>query len=206
MTKRYKFDGNLNCSKVSILIAYATRYGATTGTAEEIAKVFHNEGFHIRIVNLKREKVKNIAEYELVIIGSGIQIDRWTKESERFLKKFRQKLKQKKVALFVSSGAQALNEYEGIPEKIDRVRRKYLEDKAAKYELHPISMTVFGGIWDFHKIPWWSKKAMAEIVPKLEAAHIKETTPGVYDTRNWEDIRKWATELAKLIENRGESK
>ncbi len=195
-----------NYSKANILIVYATRYGATTGTAEEIAKGLTKEGFHVKIVDVKREKVRNIAEYELVIVGSGIQIDRWTKEAERFLKKFGQKLKQKKVALFVSSGAQALDEYEGDSEKISRARRKYLEEKVAKYELHPISMRVFGGVWDFHKMPWWSKKAMTELRLTLEAANIKETRSGVYDTRNWEDIREWTRELAKSIEKGGEMK
>ncbi len=31
------------------------------------------------------------------------------------------------------------------------------------------------------------------------AAGIKETEPGVYDTRNWDEIRKWANELARMI-------
>ena len=68
------------------LIVYGTRYGATEMTAEEIANVFRQEGLDVKVVNLKDEKVKGITEYDLVLIGSGIKIKKWTKEPEQFLK------------------------------------------------------------------------------------------------------------------------
>jgi len=34
-----------------VLIVYGTRYGATEGTSEEIAKVLRGEGLDIRVVN-----------------------------------------------------------------------------------------------------------------------------------------------------------
>lgn len=183
--------------KNKILIVYGTRYGATTGTAEEIAKVLREEELDVKVVNLKKEKVQDIAEYELIIIGSGIQIYRWTSKAESFLKRFNRELENKKVALFVSSGAQGLPENDEDPEKIGEARRKYLEEKASKYNLHPISMGLFGGIWDYNNMPFWAKKFMGPFKLELKAAGIKETTPGVYDTRNWKTIQNWAKELAK---------
>jgi len=182
------------------LIVYGTRYGATASTSEEIAEILRNEGFDVRVVNAKEEKVRDIAEYDLVIVGSGMQIDRWTKEPEKFLKKFQTELAKKKVALFVSSGTQALIEHEGKPEAIGRARRQYLEEKAAKYNLQPVALGLFGGVWDFNNMPWWSKKAMAVTRSKLEAAGFKETKPGVYDTRDWNAIRSWAKELAQMVD------
>ena len=44
--------------EVKTLIIYATRYGATAGTAEEIAKMLRKEGFDVKIVNLKEEKIR----------------------------------------------------------------------------------------------------------------------------------------------------
>jgi len=105
-------------------------------------------------VNLKKEKVRDIAEYELIVIGSGMQIDRWTRKAVGFLKRFSRELENKKVALFVSSGAQGLPDNDGDPEKIGEARRKYLEEKASKYNLHPISMGLFGGIWDYNNMPF----------------------------------------------------
>ena len=186
-------------SKVKVLVAYGTRYGATIGTAEEIARVFSSEGFDVDVIDVKRAKIRDISEYKLVIIGSGMQIDRWTREAEGFLRKFQRELSQRKTALFVSSGTQALIELEGIPERTRRARQKYLEEKAARYEVLPISMRVFGGVWDFNKMPWWSKKAMDEVKSKCNAARIPEAKLGVYDTRDWEDIRNWAKELVNQM-------
>ena len=70
------------------LIVYGTRYGATASTSEEIAEILRKEGLDVRVVNAKEEKVQDITEYELVIVGSGIQINRWTGEPKKFLKKF----------------------------------------------------------------------------------------------------------------------
>ena len=55
------------------LIVYGTRYGATTGTSDEIAKVLREEGFEVRVANVKKEKIEDISEYELVIVGSGMR-------------------------------------------------------------------------------------------------------------------------------------
>jgi len=43
------------------LIVYGTRYGATTTTSEEIAKILQTEGFAVKIVNAKQEKIKDIS-------------------------------------------------------------------------------------------------------------------------------------------------
>lgn len=180
-----------------VLIVFGTRYGATASTSEEVALVLRKEGMEVRVVNAKEEKVKDIMEYDLVIVGSGIQICRWTSEPEGFLKKFQKVLATKRVALFVSSGAQAIIEHEGKPEEIGLGKRKYLEEKAAKYNLKPVSLGLFGGVYDFNRWPWWAGKAKPLTQQQLEAAGFKETRLGVYDTRDWNAIRSWAKELAK---------
>ena len=185
--------------KTKILIAYGTRYGATTSTAEEISKVLQGEGFEVKVVNLKEEKVKDISKFELVIIGSGMKMEMWTSKAKAFLNKFSIELKKKKVALFVSSGARALMEYKGEHDEIIRITKKYLEDKASKYDLNPISMTMFGGIWDYNQIGKIYRKFINAEKENFIPAGIKETEPGVYDSRNWDEIRKWANELARMI-------
>jgi hypothetical protein len=99
----------------------------------------------------------------------------------------------------VSSAAQALIEYEKKTEEIEKARKQYLEDKAAKYNLHPISMVIFGGVWDFNKMFFLFRKTLAGFKPKIEAAGFKEIKPGLYDTRNWETIRTRAKEIATKI-------
>lgn len=182
------------------LIVYGTRYGATASTSEEIAGTLRKEGIEVRVFNAKEEKVKDIAEYDLVIVGSGIMMDRWTGEPEDFIKKFQRELAQKKVALFVCCGSatDAQSKADGKPSPAERGRRKYLEEKAAKYNLQPVALGLFGGVYNYNKEPWWAKKAMEADRPRIEAA-FKETKPGIYDTRDWNAIRSWVKELATTV-------
>jgi menaquinone-dependent protoporphyrinogen oxidase len=182
-----------------VLIVYGTRYGATESTSEEIAKVLQGEGIEVKVVNAKKERVKDISAYDLVIVGSGMQMAKWTGAAENFLKKFQKELSSKKVAIFVSSGGQALIEYEKKTEEIEKVRKQYLEDKAAKYALSPVSMVIFGGVWDFNKMFFLFRKTLSSFKVTLEEAGFKEIKPGLYDTRNWDVIRAWAHEIAAKV-------
>jgi len=177
------------------LIVYATRYGATAGTAEEIAKVLREEGFDVKVVNAKDEKIKDISEYELVVVGGGLQMTRWTGETEDFLKKFQKDLAQKKVVIFVSSAMKSVLEREGKKEDLEKIRKTYLEDKAAKYGLKPIAFGLFGSIIDYNKMGLIARQTLGSVKTHFEAAGFKETKPGVYDTRDWKEICDWAKNL-----------
>lgn len=182
---------------IKALIVYGTRYGAAASTSEEIAKTLRQQGIDVEVVNAKDQKIKDIAAFDLVIVGSGIQIHRWTGEPEDFLKKFHNQLANKKVALFVCCGSATDKDKH---EAAERARQKYLEEKAAKYNLHPVALGLFGGIYNYNKLPWFAKKAMEMDRPRVEAAY-KETEPGIYDTRDLNAIRAWAEELAKLAKS-----
>jgi menaquinone-dependent protoporphyrinogen IX oxidase len=180
------------------LIIYGTRYGAAASTSEEIAKILRQNDLDVQVVNVKEEKVKDITPYDLVVVGSGIMMDRWTGEPEDFLKKYQRQLAGKKVALFVCCGSatDAKPRADGKPSPAERGRRKYLEEKAAKYNLQPVALGFFGGVYNYNNVPWYAKKAMEMDRPRIEAAY-KETEPGIYDTRDWNAIRTWAGELAQ---------
>ena len=125
---------------------------------------------------------------------------RWTKEPEKFLGKFQKELSKKKVALFVCcGGAKPLTEGEEKTKEMEDAKRKYLEDKAVQYNLNPIALGFFGGIYDFNKMSWFFRKTLSSVIPKLEEAGFKETKSGFYDTRNLEAIRSWAKEFAKMV-------
>jgi menaquinone-dependent protoporphyrinogen IX oxidase len=180
------------------LIVYGTRYGATEMTSGEIADVFRGEGVDVKVVNLKDEKVKDISEYELIAVGSGIQINKWTKEPEKFLKNFQKELAKKKVALFVCCGStEPLDDKVDKAESIEKARTEYLEEKAAKYNLQPVALGLFGGVYNYNRVPWLFGKFMQAVKPQLEAAGIPQTEPGLYDTRDLNAIRNWAREVAQ---------
>jgi menaquinone-dependent protoporphyrinogen IX oxidase len=180
------------------LVVYGTRTGTAAITANEVAQTLQKQGIEAKVLNAKKEKIQSIAEYDLIVVGSGIQIGRWTGEPEDFLKKFQKELAKKKVALFVNCGSAAEKLNPDKPEIATNGKIKYLEEKAAKYKLNHAKLGFFGAIYNFNTMSWIMKKGMENERPKLAASY-KETEPGVYDTRDIEAIQKWAQELATKI-------
>jgi menaquinone-dependent protoporphyrinogen IX oxidase len=179
------------------LIVYGTSFGATRGTSEEIAKILQKENFDIKIVDAEEEKIKDISEYNLVIVGSSLANCKWNSKSEDFLKKFHKELEHKELALFVSS-LKPIAEREGNTEEIAKIRKIALEDKVSKYGLKPIATGLFGGVLDYNKMGFLTRKAMeVAFKSRLQNNGFKELQPGFYDLRDWDEIRNWAKELAK---------
>ncbi len=177
------------------LVLYGTRTGTAAVTAQEIAQVLQRKGFETKLADAKKEKIRSIAEYDLIVVGSGIQIGRWTGEPEDFLKKFQKELAAKKVGLFVCCGSAVERMNPNKPEVAANGKTKYLEDKAAKYNLQNAKLGFFGAIYNFNTMSWIMRKGMEQERPKLDA-NFKETQPGIYDTRDKEAIQKWVLELA----------
>ena len=177
------------------LIVYGTRYGATTGTSEEIAETLREKGFDVTVINAKKEKIKDISEYALIIVGSGMRMGKWTDEADAFLKRFQKELEQKKLAIFVST-MKTVSEREGKTDDVAKMRKTALEDKVTQYSLHPIALGFFGGVLDYNKMGFFFRRTMGFLKPQLEKDGFKETQPDLYDLRDWDEIRNWTKELA----------
>ena len=178
------------------LIAYGTRYGATTGTSEEIAKTLREEGFDTKTINLKEEKIRDVSEYDLIVVGSGMGNCRWASEAEDFLKNFRKDFEGKKLALFVSTMI-TFFEREGKTDDVAKTRKIAIEDKVAKYGLKPIATGLFGGVIDYNKMGFIARKGIEFFKPQLEKGGFRKVAPDVYDLRDWDEIHNWAKELSR---------
>ena len=182
------------------LIAYGTYFGATASTAEEIAKILREKGSDVTVTNLKERKLQDISSYDLVVVGSGMRMGNWTDEAEDFLKKFHEDFENKKLALFISSLV-PIEEKEGKTSQIARTRKIGIEDKISKYYLKPIMTGIFGGVIDYNKLGFIMRKAMEVGYKSLLIKHgFKETSPGVYDLHDWDEIQNWTKELSQKIE------
>lgn len=181
---------------MNTLIVYGTRYGATTSTSEEITKILQADDFTVKVTNAKEEKIKDITPYDLIVVGTGLQMGKWTGEIEDFLKHFQNELPKKKVALFISSMKTVL-EREGKTEDLAKNRKMVIDDKITKFCLNPIAVGFFGGVINFNKMNFLARKMLGGIRQQLEKDGFKESPPGVYDVRDMEEIRSWAKELAQ---------
>ena len=173
-----------------VLVCYGSRHGSTAEISERISETLRGHGAEVDLVDLKKEKAKGIKDYDIVVIGSGIQMGKWTKEALKFIKKHRDILAQKKVAIFVSclSAAQ--------PDKCNTARREYLENIDESFpEINPISRGLFGGLIDTTRGNFVTRTVMQALVKSL--VEDDEVPPERIDLRDWEQIRLWAEELLR---------
>ena len=172
------------------LVVYGTRYGTAAEIAAEVAKVLKDENLDVDLVNAKALKNCDISPYDLLVVGSGIKMGKWTKESMNFIKKNKDNLSNKKVALFVSCGA--ANDEKTISEG----QEKYL-DKVAIENLTnpPIATGLFGSVYDPNAKSMMIKFVNRFIKKEMEKQGI-DTSQRV-DYRDWNEIRAWTKNLLR---------
>lgn len=175
------------------LIVYGTRYGTAAEIAEEIGKVMENEGVEFDLVDSRGLNDCDISPYDLVVIGSGIKIGKWTKGSLKFMENNKSALKNKKVALFVTCGA--ANDEKTMAEG----QEKYLDEVAEKYlSVKPVSMGLFGSVYDPDAKHGLTYKLAMKFIIKKELEKQGIDTSKRLDYRNWDEIHAWARNLAKF--------
>jgi menaquinone-dependent protoporphyrinogen oxidase len=175
------------------LVVYGTRWGTAAEIAEEIARVIKEEGIDVDLVDAKRIKHYDVSPYDLVVVGSGIKMGKWTKKSLNFLKDNKSALKDKKVALFVSCGA--ANEEKSVAEGWE----KYLKDVAAEYlEGNPVDMGLYGSVYD----PEANHGLLYKLTSRFMKKELEEKglDPNKrHDYRDWDKIKSWARGLANSL-------
>lgn len=172
-----------------VLICFGSRYGSTAEISERIADVLRGHDVSVDVVNLKNERVNDLERYDLAVIGSGIQMGKWTKEALKFIKKHRDTLSRMKVALFVSCLSAA------EPGKCTQARREYLEFVSLDFpDIQPVSMSLFGGLVDSTRGNFVTRPIMRAVIRSMTESD-DDTTPERIDMRDWEQVRLWGESL-----------
>ncbi|RPI21486.1 MAG: flavodoxin, partial [Chloroflexota bacterium] len=81
-----------------ILIAYASKCGATGEVARAIGQVWADQGEHVDVKPVS--EVASLDGYAAAAIGSAIRFGQWLPEAVEFVKKNQQALNQVPVAVF----------------------------------------------------------------------------------------------------------
>lgn len=123
------------------LIAYQTKGGVTAENASIIAGILQGEfGHQVDVVDLKAQRVPDLAPYENVVVGAGVRIGRPYGRAKRLVKDRR--LADKRVALFFSS-AMAGTDPEGATARWERKLCGKVE------HFKPVACQAFGGRMPF---------------------------------------------------------
>ena len=163
-----------------VLIAYATKYGATAEIAEHIGQVITEVGLAAEVRPV--EEVSDVGSYEAVVLGSAVYVGQWRKEAARFLETNEEALAQRPVWLF-SSGPTG----QGDPVALLKGWRLPQAQQPIADRVKPRDIAVFHGALDEKKL---------SLVEKMM---IKTVKAPAGDYRDWAAITAWANGIAAAL-------
>jgi menaquinone-dependent protoporphyrinogen oxidase len=163
-----------------VLVAYATKYGATAEIAEKIGEVLRREGLPTEV--LPAERASDVGSYRAVVLGSAVYIGRWRKEAATFLKANVEVLAGRPVWLFSSGPTE-----EGDPAEAMEGWRFPQALQPFADRIQPRDMAIFQGAIDADKLSW------------VERWMIKMVKAPLGDFRDWEAISAWAAAIADAL-------
>jgi len=163
-----------------VLIAYATKYGATTEIAEKIGETLQVAGHRVDVLPVKQ--VRNVLPYTAVILGSAVYIGAWRKEAVKFLQRHELELAKMPVWLFSSGptgNGDPLRLLQGclLPKELQPIINR----------MQPRDVTIFHGYVDVNKTNAIDKWIMKQVKSPMG------------DYRDWAAIIAWAEKIARAL-------
>lgn len=173
---------------MKVLVAYASRHGATAGIAERIAEVIRTEG-HVADT-LELPAPASVDDYDACVVGSSAYLGHWEKPASAFVREHRDGLVARPVWLFTSGplGTDEVDEQgQNVRESAAPQELSELTDAVAPREHH-----VFFGALDPKTLG-----VGARLMRKLPAGR-KLLPEG--DFRDWQEIEDWARGIARTLD------
>ena len=176
-----------------ILVAYATRHGATRGIAERVAETLKARGLDVTLEPVERAPA--VTDYDAFVVGSAAYAGHWLKEATQFVQRNRAVLERHPVWLF-SSGPIGT-------ETVDAKGRDVL-DAAEPHEftefataIQPRDQRVFFGAFDPDAAPIGLAERLG--APFMRMASVRKAMPAG-DFRDWPGIEAWAEGIAREVQ------
>jgi menaquinone-dependent protoporphyrinogen oxidase len=168
-----------------VLVAYASKYGATQGIAERIGEVLRARGHDVDVVRCK-DLVDatgfDATGFDAYVIGSAAYMFRWRKDARRFVRRNVDVLATRPVWLF-SSGPVGTDR---VDAKGNDVLAGAIPKEFAEFEtaISPRGTQVFFGAFQLEKLRGVDR--MAKWAPAAAMP--------VGDFRDWDAIEAWAAD------------
>lgn len=164
-----------------VLIAFATKYGATAEIAEKIAEILRGVGLTVDVK--LADEVHDLSAYQAVVLGSAVYAGQWRKEAAEFLKNNEKALAQRPTWLF-SSGPTG----EGDPVELMKGWRFPEALLPIAERIQPREIVLFHGVLDMQKM---------NFAERLLIRGMKAPTG---DFREWDSIEAWAQNIAQTLQ------
>lgn len=165
---------------MTVLVTAASKHGATREIAEQIARGLDERGVQTEFVDI--DDVGDLSGYDAYVVGSGIYLGNWLKEARRFVDTHAAELAQHPTWLFASGSIVGEPPLADDP---DALRPGLVERLVEK--THARGHKLFAGKLDTSKLGFLERAA-------VRGAHASEG-----DHRDWDEIERWATEIAAQL-------
>ncbi|HEX9075894.1 MAG TPA: flavodoxin domain-containing protein [Anaerolineae bacterium] len=161
----------------SILVAFASRYGATQEAAETVADALRQA--ELRVDLQPAQEVRSLEPYDAIVLGAAIYNTKWHPDAHAFLAQHEAILRQRPVAIF-SLGPTTRNP------AAKKQSLRQLDRDLEKYPwLRPVALEMFVGKYDLSKMGLGS---VGRLVP-------------LPDNRDLNAVRAWANALPAQLEH-----
>jgi menaquinone-dependent protoporphyrinogen oxidase len=180
---------------MNVLVAYATRHGATHGIAARIAQTLERHGLQVTLRPV--DQAGAVERYDAFVVGSAAYMGAWLEAATHFVEQHRGVLASRPVWLF-SSGPVGT-------ERIDAKGRDVVEASVPREfarfatEIHPRDERVFFGAYDPEAEPVGLMERVGSFFMRMPA--IRQALPAG-DFRDWPAIESWAKAIADQLTGR----
>jgi menaquinone-dependent protoporphyrinogen oxidase len=178
---------------MKVLVAYATRHGATRGIAERIAQTLEQSGLDVALQPV--EAADALDQYDAFVVGSAAYMGGWIDDATGFVRRNREALASRPVWLF-SSGPVGSETVDAKGRDVIKASepREFAEFAAA---IRPVEERVFFGAYDPDSKPVGLVERLGARFMRLPA--IREALPAG-DFRDWPEIEAWAGGIARELQ------
>ena len=167
-----------------VLVAYATKYGATQEIAAAIGGALSSAGLAVDVLQVDR--VKDVSSFRAVVLGSAVYVGQWRKEAVAFLVKHEQALSERPVWLFSSSPSG-----KGDPVQLMSGWKFPEAQKPIAERIHARDTALFHGALDPEKLSLPEKLILKGVKAPLG------------DFRDFEVVRAWGLSIADALKHWG---
>jgi menaquinone-dependent protoporphyrinogen oxidase len=165
---------------VTVLVAAASRHGATEEIAARIGGDLAECGLQVEVKKLR--DVNAVDSYDAVVLGSAVYMGNWLKEAREFLDRHADELSQRPTWLFasgpVAGNPPVANDNSGLRARLP----EQLVEKT-----HARDHKTFAGKLDISTLHGM-EKAVARGVRATEGDH-----------RDWKAVDEWAAGIANAL-------
>ena len=163
---------------MTVLVAFASKHGATEEIAERVAEELRRCGIDVDL--RPADAVREVEGYEAIVLGSAVYMGRWRPEARELLRRAARTLAERDLWLFSSGpvGKAAADPAKATPPGVAKVVAR----------LRARDHMVFGG-----RVPDEPQGPVARaVVRKFPADQSR-------DSRDWEVIGRWARGIAAAV-------